>query len=125
MVCGGAGCLVAGVAVGEPRDVHLSSVPAESWLALVYLVVFGSMVAYTAYVWLLHNARLSLVTTYAYVNPLVAVALGALFVNEPITVRTLVASLAIVVGVALIITRANTRREEAVESEMREPENVV
>jgi drug/metabolite transporter (DMT)-like permease len=124
MVCGGVGCLVAGVAIGEPNDLHLSTVAARSWLALAYLVVFGSMVAYTAYVWLLHNARLSLVTTYAYVNPLVAVALGALFVNERITARTLLASLAIVAGVALILTRSRGKRQEVVALELREPENV-
>jgi drug/metabolite transporter (DMT)-like permease len=124
MVCGGIGCLVAGVAIGEPNDLHLSTVAARSWLALAYLVVFGSMVAYTAYVWLLHNARLSLVTTYAYVNPLVAVALGALFVNERITARTLLASLAIVAGVALILTRSRGKRQEVVALELREPENV-
>ena len=124
MVCGGIGCFAVGWAIGEPHDLHLSAVPTESWLALAYLVVFGSMVAYTAYVWLLHNAKLSLVTTYAYVNPLVAVALGALFVNEKITVRTLFASLAIVAGVALIITRSRTNRQEVVELDLREHENV-
>ena len=124
MVCGGIGCLAVGWAIGEPNDVHLSAVPTESWLALAYLIVFGSMVAYTAYVWLLHNAKLSLVTTYAYVNPLVAVALGALFVNEKITARTLFASLAIVAGVALIITRSRTKRQEVVELDLREHENV-
>lgn len=125
MVCGGIGCLVTGLVIGEAGQVHLSTVPARSWLALAYLVVFGSMIAYTAYVWLLHNARLSLVTTYAYVNPIVAVALGAIFVNEHITVRTVLASVAIVVGVALIIRRSSPKREEVVELDLREPENVV
>ena len=125
MVCGGIGCLAVGSAIGELHDVHLSTVSARAWLALAYLVVFGSMIAYTAYVWLLHNARLSLVTTYAYVNPLVAVALGAIFVNEPITLRTLFASLAIVAGVALIITRSRTKRREVLELDLREVENVV
>ena len=124
MVCGGIGCLAVGWAIGEPHDMHLSTVPTESWLALAYLVVFGSMVAYTAYVWLLHNAKLSLVTTYAYVNPLVAVALGAIFVNEKITARTLFASLAIVAGVALIITRSRSKRQEVVELDVRAHENV-
>jgi len=125
MLCGGIGCFVVGLAIGEGSDLHLNAVPTRSWLALSYLVIFGSMVAYTAYVWLLKNARLSLVTTYAYVNPLVAVALGAIFVNEPLTIRTLVASVAIVAGVALIITRSSRRREEVAPlDELREPENV-
>lgn len=104
MVCGGIGCLVVGLAVGEPVDVHLSRVPASSWLALGYLVVAGSMLAYTAYVWLLHNAPLSLATTYAYVNPLVAVVLGALLLHEAFTARAAAATVAIVAGVALIVS---------------------
>ena len=105
MLCGGIGCLVVGVATGELSDVHLSQVPARSWVSLAYLVVFGSMVAYTAYVWLLGNAPLSLVTTYAYVNPLVAVLLGVLLLGERFTARTAVATVVIVVGVALIVSR--------------------
>ena len=126
LVTGGLGCFVVGLAIGEGSDLHLNAVPARSWLALAYLVVFGSMLGYTAYVWLLKNARLSLVTTYAYVNPLVAVALGAIFVNEALTVRTLLASVAIVAGVALIITHPSRRRREEVApiDELREPENV-
>lgn len=105
MVCGGVGCLVVGLATGEAADVHVAAVPAQTWVAVGYLVVAGSMLAYTAYAWLLHNARLSLVTTYAYVNPLVAVLLGAVILDETLSLRTLVSSAAIVAGVALIITR--------------------
>jgi drug/metabolite transporter (DMT)-like permease len=105
MVCGGLGCLVVGLAIGEAGDVHLSGVPARVWVAVAYLVVAGSMLAYTAYAWLLHNARLSLVTTYAYVNPLVAVALGTLVLHEHVTARTVIASATIVAGVALIVSR--------------------
>jgi drug/metabolite transporter (DMT)-like permease len=105
MLCGGIGCLVVGAAVGETGQLHLAAVPARAWVATAYLVVFGSMLAYTAYVWLLHNARLSLVTTYAYVNPLVAVLLGALVLHERFTVRAAVATVTIVVGVALMVSR--------------------
>src|SRR4051794_3704414 len=111
MVCGGIGCAIAGLASGELADFHPSEVPARSWVALGYLVVFGSMLAYTAYVWLLHNARLSLVMTYTYVNPLVAVALGALILGESLSLRTLLASAVIVAGVMLIITRQPGRRD--------------
>jgi drug/metabolite transporter (DMT)-like permease len=105
MLCGGIGCLVAGAAAGEVRDVHLAAVPAQAWVAGGYLVVAGSMLAYTAYVWLLHNARLSLVTTYAYVNPLVAVVLGALVLHEHLTVRTAAATATILAGVVLMVSR--------------------
>jgi drug/metabolite transporter (DMT)-like permease len=108
MLCGGIGCLVVGLLSGELSDVHLSAVPARSWVSLGYLVVFGSMLAYTAYVWLLGNAPLSLVTTYAYVNPLVAVLLGVLLLGEGFTARTGVATVVIVVGVALIVTKPRT-----------------
>jgi drug/metabolite transporter (DMT)-like permease len=123
MVCGGIGCAIAGLARGELGDLHPDAVPTRSWLALGYLVVFGSMLAYTAYVWLLHNARLSLVTTYTYVNPVVAVALGALILSEDLSVRTLLASAAIVVGVMLIIRRSGKPAEQP-ELEVREPESI-
>jgi drug/metabolite transporter (DMT)-like permease len=110
MLCGGIGCLVAAIASGELADVNVSGVPTRSWVALAYLVVFGSMVAYTAYVWLLGNAPLSLVTTYAYVNPLVAVLLGVLLLGESFTARTAVATVVIIVGVALIVTKPRTSR---------------
>jgi drug/metabolite transporter (DMT)-like permease len=105
MVCGGFACLLLGLALGEGADLHLQGVPASAWLAFGYLIVFGSLLGYTAYVWVLRNARLSLVTTYAFVNPLVAVLLGSVFLSEPFTLRTALASLLIVAGVALIVAR--------------------
>jgi drug/metabolite transporter (DMT)-like permease len=75
-----------------------------SALALAYLIFIGSMLAYTSYAWLLRNASLSLVGTYAYVNPVVAVALGTLFLGEPLSTRTMVASAIILVAVAIIVT---------------------
>jgi len=114
MMCGGLGCLVAGLASGEAGSVHLGAVPGRAWLALAYLIVFGSMAAYTAYVWLLGNAPLPLVTTYAYVNPLVAVLLGSLLLGEHFTVRTAIATVVIVGGVALIVSQPR-RRAKAVE----------
>jgi drug/metabolite transporter (DMT)-like permease len=110
MLCGGIGCVVAGLASGELSSVHLSAVPARTWLSVGYLVVFGSMLAYTAYVWLLGNAPLSLVTTYAYVNPLVAVLLGVVLLGEVFTARTAVATVVIVAGVALIVSKPRTSR---------------
>jgi drug/metabolite transporter (DMT)-like permease len=106
MLAGGVACLVVGFANGEGRDLHLSQTSTGAWLALAYLIVFGSLFAYTAYIWLLHSAPLSLVTTYAFVNPLVAILLGVLFVSEPFTGRTLLATALIVAGVALILRRS-------------------
>ena len=71
---------------------------------MLYLTIVGSLIGYTTYGWLLRVAPISRVTTYAYVNPIVAVALGAIVLSEPITPRTVIASVVIVVAVALIIT---------------------
>jgi drug/metabolite transporter (DMT)-like permease len=103
MLAGGALLALAGAATGEAADVHLSHVSATSAGAFAYLVVVGSIVAFSAFHWLLKNAPTSIVSTYAYVNPVVAVLLGAAFLAEPMTVRTLVAGLAIVASVALIV----------------------
>ena len=103
MLAGGALLAVAGLATGEAGHVHLSQVSTESLLAFGYLVAIGSVVAFSAFHWLLKNAPTSIVTTYAYVNPVVAVLLGAAFLGEPLTLRTLLAGLAIVASVVLIV----------------------
>jgi drug/metabolite transporter (DMT)-like permease len=103
MLAGGVLLAVAGLAAGEGGEVHFSHVSTESWLALAYLVVVGSIVAFSAFHWLLHNAPMHIVSTYAYVNPVVAVLLGAAFLGEPMTLRTLAAGLAIVASVVLIV----------------------
>ena len=108
MLTGGAALAVAGLLRGEASGTRLDDVGADAWLAWVYLVVFGSLLAFTAYVWLLRNARLSLVTTYAYVNPVVAVLLGAAFLDEALSARTVLASGVILAGVALIVTTRRT-----------------
>jgi drug/metabolite transporter (DMT)-like permease len=104
MLAGGALLAVAGAATGELSEVDLGAVSARSLVALVYLLVVGSVIAYSAYVWLLKTAPTALVSTYAYVNPVVAVALGAVFLAEPVTPRMLLAGVAIVGAVALIVT---------------------
>lgn len=108
-----AGALVLAVIAagrGELADFHPAAVSTRSWLALGYLMVAGSLVAFTAYVWLLHTAPISLVSTYAYVNPAVAVALGALLVAEPITPQVLLGGAVIVAGVALVVSTERPRR---------------
>jgi drug/metabolite transporter (DMT)-like permease len=104
MLAGGAALAVAAVAGGEPGRFQPGDVSAASLLALAYLVVFGSLAAFTAYTWLLRNVRTSVAATYAYVNPVVAVALGWALGGEPVTGRTLLAGAVILAGVALIVT---------------------
>src|SRR4051812_14605687 len=105
MVAGGVACFVVGFAIGEGGDLHLGDVSTSAWVALGYLIVFGSLLAYTAYVWLLQTAPLSLVTTYAFVNPLVAILLGCVFLSEPFTARTVLATALIVLGVMLMVMK--------------------
>jgi drug/metabolite transporter (DMT)-like permease len=102
MLAGGAVLAVEGVATGELSRLT-PAVSEASLLALGYLVVFGSLVAFTAYSWLLRHAPLPLIGTYAFVNPVIAVILGALILSEPITPRTVLAAAVIVGGVALVI----------------------
>jgi drug/metabolite transporter (DMT)-like permease len=110
MVVGGAALLAAGLAAGEPAAVHVGSIAPKCWLALAYLIVAGSWVAYTAYVWLLQNAPVSQVATYAYVNPLVAVMLGWAILGESLGVGTLAGAGLVVASVAAIVTRESTPR---------------
>jgi len=102
MMAGGAGLLILGALTGEWGRLDLGTVATRSLLAMGYLIVFGSWVAFTAYTWLLRVAPTSLVATYAYVNPLVAIALGHVLAAEPLTARILVAAAVIVGSVALI-----------------------
>ena len=83
----------------------------DALLAIAYLIVVGSFVGFTAYVWLLRSAPISLVSTYAYVNPIVAVALGALILGEAITVQMIVAGAAVLVSVAVILRSGGTTLE--------------
>ena len=99
-ICGGVLLLVVSIAGGELGQATWS---APSLLAVGYLVVVGSLVGFTAYVWLLRAAPVSLVATYAYVNPIVAVALGWLLLGETITLQMVFAGAAIVIAVALIL----------------------
>jgi drug/metabolite transporter (DMT)-like permease len=106
--CGGILLLVVSIAGGELGQATWS---APSLLAVGYLVVVGSLVGFTAYVWLLRAAPVSLVATYAYVNPIVAVALGWLLLGETITFQMVFAGAAIVIAVALILQASGTAVE--------------
>jgi len=94
---------VASIVTGELGRLHWQHVSTTSIVALLYLIVFGSLVGFSAYVWLLRSAPLSLVSTYAYVNPVVAVILGGIFLGEAITARLVIAGGIIVLAVALIV----------------------
>jgi drug/metabolite transporter (DMT)-like permease len=117
MVAGGLVLGAMGVVSGEAGHFDITAVSRDSFVALLYLTVIGSILAFTAYGWLLRVAPLPLVTTYAYVNPIVAVILGAIVLGEPIEPRTVVAGSVIVFAVALIVTargRMQRPRAEAV-----------
>jgi drug/metabolite transporter (DMT)-like permease len=104
MLAGGFLLTIAGLGTGELRGFDVGNVSDSSTVALGYLIFVGSVVGFTSYVWLLRVAPLPRIATYAYVNPVVAVFLGALILSEPITPRTLAASAVIIVGVVLIVT---------------------
>jgi drug/metabolite transporter (DMT)-like permease len=113
MVIGGGVMMAAGMARGELSGFSLAQVTGRSWIALAYLAVFGSLAAFTAYVWLLANAPVSQVATYAYVNPAVAVLLGALILNEPITLTVIIGGVVILVAVAMVVAEEARRKRRA------------
>ena len=106
MLAAGAVLLVLAFARGEPARVDTATFSTSSILAWLYLIVFGSLVAYSAFTWLLQHASVSLVSTYAYVNPVVAVFLGTLFLAEPITPTMLAGAALILAAVAFIVQRS-------------------
>jgi drug/metabolite transporter (DMT)-like permease len=112
MLLGGIAITVVGLAIGEGGDVHVDAFSTRSLLALGYLVVFGSWVAYTAYAWLLQNAPISKVSTYAYVNPVVAIFLGWLVLDEVVSSTTILGASIIVVSVALVVRTETPRRAQ-------------
>jgi drug/metabolite transporter (DMT)-like permease len=103
MLCGSVSMLLTGLILGEGRGFHLASISAHSWEAFAYLVTAGSIVAFPVYVWLLEHSTPASVSTYAYVNPVVAVFLGWLMLGEPLNLRIILAA-AIIIGSVAIIT---------------------
>jgi len=102
MLTGGVGLFVVGSALGEWRAVDMATISLRSMLGFLYLMVFGSIIAFSAYVWLLRASTPARVSTHTYVNPIVAVVLGWALADEPLTPRMLVAMAVIMSGVALI-----------------------
>jgi drug/metabolite transporter (DMT)-like permease len=103
MIAAGVILIAAGLVTGEASHLALAATSVKSWLSLLYLITFGSIIAYTAYVWLLSTVSATLVSTYAFVNPVVAVFLGWAFASEPLNARMIVAA-AIIVGAVALIT---------------------
>ncbi|MBA3882905.1 MAG: EamA family transporter [Chthoniobacterales bacterium] len=112
MLCGGTLLLLAGIASGELRRFDPHRITAVSFVAWIYLVTIGAIVAFSAYVWLLRHCAPAKVATYAYVNPVVAVLLGAAFAGEKLTAWSFVAAALVVGSVAIVIT-ADQRRVKA------------
>ena len=115
MLLGGAGMVVVGAIAGELGDVDPAAFSTDSLLAFLYLIVFGSWLAFTAYVWLLKHAPISTVATYAYVNPVIAIFLGWAILEEEITATMLAGAAAIVLSVASVV------RREGGDDPMKEP----
>jgi drug/metabolite transporter (DMT)-like permease len=105
MLVGGLLLCLAAAAAGEERGFHPGAVPAAAWIALGYLIVAGSIVGFTAYTWLIHHHSPTVVGTYAYVNPVVAVLIGHALGGEVLSRRTLLGTALVLVSVVVITTR--------------------
>lgn len=117
MLGGGAALAIVSLATGEFAQLHIATITLRSALALGYLITFGSLVGYTAYLYMLAHTTPAKASTYAYVNPVVAVFLGWAIAGEPVTVRTLVAAAVILASVALISLRGGSGRAKSAPAE--------
>ncbi|HEX8993556.1 MAG TPA: EamA family transporter [Anaerolineales bacterium] len=111
MLGGAGGLFLASAFLGEWRVLNLAAISTRSLLGLVYLIAAGSLVGFTSYSWLLRNAPVSLVSTYAYVNPVVAIFLGAWLGGEVINLRIVVSALVIIASVVVINTSRGAKPE--------------
>jgi len=109
MLAGGALLALAAAVLGEFHNFHPSAVSRSAWFSLIYLVVAGSIIAFTAYVWLIHHESPTKVGTYAYVNPVVAVLLGYFFGGESLGLRTILGTLFVLVSVVLLATTRSAK----------------
>ena len=103
LIFGGVLVLIASFIIGEPAQFQLSQVSLESLLGLLYLITFGSVIAFTAYVWLLWYTSVTRISTHTYVNPVIAVFLGWLIAGEQITTALLIATVIIIISVYLVL----------------------
>ena len=102
MFLGGIAMTIAGLLAGEDV-VNLLDATLSSWLWWVFLVLIGSIATYTAYLWLVGNAPVGLIATYAYVNPIIAVSLGVLFLEEKLSFTLLIGAIVVIFGVFLVV----------------------
>jgi drug/metabolite transporter (DMT)-like permease len=112
MLTGGIFLALASAALGEFRDFHPASISRAAWFSLIYLIVAGSIIAFTAYLWLLQHESPTKVGTYAYVNPVVAVLLGYFVLGESLGLRTILGTLLVLISV-IVITMAPARKSAA------------
>ncbi len=115
MIVGGVALGLLGTFTGEWSRVDLAAITARSWAGLGYLMLFGSLVGYVTYTWLLRAAPTTLVSTYAYVNPVVAILVGNLLAQEPLTPRVLISALIILGSVVIINARRPKRKGTPIE----------
>jgi drug/metabolite transporter (DMT)-like permease len=113
MLAGGIMLTITSTALGEFRHFHPSTVSSAAWFSLVYLIIAGSIIGFTAYVWLLHHESPTKVGTYAYVNPVVAVVLGYLLGGETLGLRTVLGTMCVLVSVIVITTMRPKKPEPA------------
>jgi drug/metabolite transporter (DMT)-like permease len=123
MLVGGILLLLAAAIFGEFNGFHWQAVSSRAWLALAYLIVAGSIIAFTAYVWLIHHESPTKVGTYAYVNPVIAVLLGYFLGGEALGARTILGTVLVLVSVVVITTTPKKAKSEelAPETELAEP----
>jgi len=117
MLCGGILLAIAAGAFGEFRNFHPWSVSRGAWLALLYLIVAGSIIGFTAYVWLIHHESPTKVGTYAYVNPIVAVLVGYFLGGEALTARTILGTFLVLISVVVITTTPAKKPAESLLAE--------
>jgi drug/metabolite transporter (DMT)-like permease len=114
MLIGGILLMVVSALLGEFHEFHLSAVSRAAWFSLLYLIVAGSIIGFTAYLWLIHHESPTKVGTYAYVNPVVAVLLGYFFGSEALGLRTILGTLCVLISVIVITTTPAKKRLPAV-----------
>jgi drug/metabolite transporter (DMT)-like permease len=117
MLAGGVMLTLAAAALGEFRHFDPSTVSRGAWLSLLYLIVAGSIIGFTAYVWLIHHESPTKVGTYAYVNPVVAVVLGYFLGGEPLGLRTILGTLCVLISVVVITTTRAAKPAEILATE--------
>lgn len=120
LLCGGAALLIVSAATGEWSKVTAAAAfgSPRPALSLAYLIVFGSLVGYTSYIWLLGVSTPAKIATYAYVNPIVAIAIGSAIGKEPLTGRTMLAAAAVIAGVVVIVSVRGKKAGVVVAEEM-------